>query len=95
MNEEEKMGTNVNNERNKHRRVPRVQVPLSCMDCKMPYSKFPLDMLFPRGQWLAINPKDGGLLCANCMVKRASKLKGAVVVHAVVEIINKDTTKGN
>jgi hypothetical protein len=60
---------------------------IGCMDCKMPYSKFPFDLLFPRAQWLLINPQDVGLLCANCMLKRArKKIKGATVVHAVVEV---------
>ena len=55
------------------------------MDCAMPYEMFLMDMLFPRGQWLRINP-DGGLLCANCMILRASEIPGAIVVHAVIEI---------
>lgn len=58
---------------------------LGCMDCGMPYREFPLDLLVPRGQWLAIHPGEDGVLCANCMVRRASRLPGAVVVHAVIE----------
>ena len=59
---------------------------IKCMDCKMLYKDFPLDMLFPRSQWLRINPKDDGVLCANCMINRASRIKRATVVHAVIEI---------
>ena len=40
----------------------------------------------PRGQWLKIHPVDSGVLCAACIVKRAAKVKGATVVHAVIEI---------
>lgn len=58
-----------------------------CLDCGMPYGGEDwLDCLLPRWQWLEINPDDGGILCANCMVKRASKLPGAVGFHAVIGI---------
>jgi len=57
------------------------------MDCGLPYSSFPLDVNLPRGQWLQINPKDGGVLCANCIVARVKKLiPGATVIHAIVEV---------
>lgn len=59
-----------------------------CLDCGLPYSDFPLDLLLPRSQWLEIHPEDGGLLCAACIVRRiAEKMKGATAVHAVVEIV--------
>lgn len=45
------------------------------MDCGADYDEvMALDMLIPRKQWLEINPDDGGLLCANCLIRRASKL---------------------
>lgn len=60
---------------------------LRCLDCGLPYATFPLDVLLPRAQWLAIHPEgDDGVLCASCIVARASKIPGATVVHAVVEI---------
>ena len=34
--------------------------------------------LIPRAQWLLIHPEDGGVLCANCMLRRVSKLDGAI-----------------
>lgn len=68
----------------------------ACMDCGLPYEQFPLDLLFPRSQWCEIlsqtreNPcaddNDGGLLCAQCMIKRAAKVPGATCVQAVIEI---------
>jgi len=58
----------------------------ACLDCGKPYSKFPLDVILPRSQWLEIHPADGGLLCAGCIVKRASKVPGCTVVHAILEI---------
>lgn len=61
-------------------------VPASCLDCKKPYSEFGMDILLPRGQWLAINPNERGLLCAQCIVNRAEKLNGAIVIHAVIEM---------
>lgn len=58
-----------------------------CLDCGMPYGGDDwLDCVLPRWQWLEINPDDGGILCANCMVKRASKLPGVVGFHAVIGI---------
>lgn len=62
--------------------------PLSpaCLDCGLPYSEFQLDLLLPRAQWLEIHPAEHGLLCAQCMVRRASRLPGASVIHAVIEI---------
>ena len=66
----------------------------NCMDCEKPYKDFTMDMLFPRGQWLLINPDEQGLLCAQCMVARASKVPGAVVIHAVIEFVPKQPRKG-
>jgi hypothetical protein len=57
-----------------------------CLDCGKRYAEFPLDVVLPRSQWLAIHPADGGVLCAACIVKRAAKVPGATVVHAVIEI---------
>lgn len=58
----------------------------ACLDCGLPHEQFPLDVNLPRGQWLAIHPDEHGLLCAACIVARAAKLPGAVVVHAIIEI---------
>lgn len=60
-----------------------------CLDCGLRYDEFPLDLLLPRSQWLEIHPTSddgGGLLCAACMVRRASNIPGATAVHAVIEI---------
>ena len=57
-----------------------------CLDCGLDYKQFPLDVLLPRAQWLAIHPDENGVLCVACLVKRCALLPGAVVVHAVVEI---------
>lgn len=59
---------------------------LCCMDCPKPYSEFGLDLHVPRAQWLAINPNEGGVLCAQCIVNRLAKLPGVTVVHAIAEI---------
>lgn len=58
---------------------------LKCLDCRKPYKSFGLDMTLPDDQWRMIHDSEGGLLCANCMVARASKLKGAVAVRAKIE----------
>lgn len=74
---------------------PKVGDPMhpTCMDCGLPYERFPLDMLLPRSQWMEIHPDDGGLLCAQCIVTRASKLPGALSVQAVIEIAVQPTPK--
>lgn len=56
-----------------------------CLDCKKPYEKFGLDIVLPHSQWLKINPEKDGLLCAQCIINRASKLKGIIVMHAIME----------
>lgn len=59
----------------------------ACMDCGLPYERFPLDVLLPRAQWLRIHPDEGGLLCAACIVQRVKdRIPGATVIHAVAEV---------
>ncbi len=58
-----------------------------CMDCGLDYEDFGLDMTLPREQWLLIHPADGGLLCANCMVRRAGMLDGAIAMRAEIELV--------
>jgi hypothetical protein len=54
------------------------------MDCGVPYDEcMALDMTLPRAQWLMIHPEDGGKLCANCMIRRARKLPGAINLTAL------------
>lgn len=65
---------------------PQEQLAAVCLDCGLSYEDFPMDMLLPRHQWLDIHPDEGGVLCARCIVARASKLPGALAVHAVIAI---------
>lgn len=52
---------------------------VACLDCGGDYAELmACDLVIPREQWLAINPDDGGVLCANCMIRRASRLLGAI-----------------
>lgn len=55
--------------------------PLACLDCGMPYSEFPLDVVLPNDQWEIISGRKNGsgFLCAACIVERASKIKGVTV----------------
>ena len=57
-----------------------------CLDCGKSYSDFGMDVVLPRRQWLTIHPDNHGLLCAQCIVNRVSKIPEATVIHAVVEI---------
>src|SRR5688572_18140783 len=60
--------------------------PAVCLDCGMPYSEFPLDVLLPRPQWLEIHPDENGLLCAACIVRRCARIPGVTACHLIVEI---------
>lgn len=65
----------------------QVQHPdIGCLDCRLPYELFPLDVILPRPQWLDIHPDENGLLCAACIVKRASRVPGVTCVRAILEI---------
>ena len=58
-----------------------------CEDCGKPYSEFELDTVLPNGQWeLICSGRRHELLCANCIVVRASKIPGCTVAHMVLEI---------
>jgi hypothetical protein len=59
---------------------------LRCAGCAFPYAAFPLDVVLPDEQWLAIaGQPDGLVLCAACIVKRGSKLPGVTVAKLVFE----------
>jgi hypothetical protein len=56
-----------------------------CMDCGKDYNEFGMDVVLPDSQWVLINPKKDGLLCAQCIVDRVSRIDGSIVVHAIIE----------
>ncbi|MGA2504206.1 MAG: hypothetical protein ABSG01_08970 [Anaerolineales bacterium] len=57
-----------------------------CDDCKKPYKHFGLDTSLSDEQWKQIHSEGtNGVLCANCMVKRASRLGGFIDAHMVFE----------
>ena len=61
----------------------------SCIDCGLLYEEFGLDSTLPDEQWLMIHPEgEGGILCANCMVRRASSLAGAVAIRMYIDFVN-------
>jgi hypothetical protein len=51
----------------------------TCMDCGAPYP-FALDTALSNEEWAMIHPDKYGLLCANCIVCRASRLPDVVIV---------------
>lgn len=60
-----------------------------CKDCKLDYEKFGIDTTLTNSQWLMIHPEgEGGILCANCIVKRASYLKGIIAARLYLEIVD-------
>jgi hypothetical protein len=51
---------------------------IPCLDCGCDYAAvMPCSLNLPREQWLLIHPDGGGVLCANCMIRRAEKLPHA------------------
>lgn len=54
---------------------------MGCMDCGM---ESELDCVLTKTQWLMINPKDGGMLCANCIIKRAAKLPHVINLQCYI-----------
>lgn len=62
----------------------RVQEP-TCLDCGLPYSEFFLDVTLPDGQWAMVHPDVNGLLCANCIVRRAAGLPGVIAIRATID----------
>jgi len=63
---------------------------LVCEDCGLKYQDFPLDTTLPDNQWKDIHPEGdgGGILCANCMVKRGSHLPGVIAARMVFEFVS-------
>lgn len=57
-----------------------------CLDCNLPYEEFGLDTTLSNKQWLMIHPGGDGLLCANCIAKRAGKIDGAIAIRAEIEV---------
>lgn len=63
---------------------------LVCLDCSLPYDEFGMDTTVPNLQWEMIMGHEGGILCASCMVKRASKIRGVLAARMVFEIVPGD-----
>jgi len=58
---------------------------VTCLDCGGDYDKLmACDFVLPREQWLTINPDDGGVLCANCILHRAAKLPGTINITGAI-----------
>ena len=60
--------------------------PCVCDDCGKPYEEFGLDTTLSNNQWHEITVDGVSLLCANCIVKRAAYLPGAIAARLVIEI---------
>lgn len=60
-----------------------------CMDCGLLYSEFGMDTTIPHSQWEKIHPgsEGGGILCANCMVKRAAMLEGKIAARMFFDFV--------
>jgi hypothetical protein len=57
-----------------------------CKDCGIPYGEMGIDLILPDQQWKHVCPDDG-ILCANCICKRVSKMRGTTVIYAWIDCI--------
>lgn len=55
-----------------------------CLDCGLEYRKMGLDLVLPDQQWKKLCPENG-ILCANCICKRASKNKRSISILAWIK----------
>lgn len=58
---------------------------VSCQDCGTPHAELGVDLVLPDQQWHHIAP-DAGILCPNCICKRAAKHGGTSVLAWVDNI---------
>lgn len=47
---------------------------VKCKDCDMLYNDFGFDAVVDNKLWNSIAPAGGGILCANCIIRRINKL---------------------
>ena len=62
-----------------------------CRECGVPYEDLGLDITLPDWQWGMIHPEVGGILCGNCIAKRAEMLPGAIAIRARIEFADAST----
>lgn len=56
------------------------EVEASCHDCGLPYGGHEwVDTVLSDEQWEMVFPERYGLLCANCIIRRASKLSAIII----------------
>ena len=53
---------------------------VACLDCGTPYAGLGCDLVLPDQQWGAIFPEGQGVLCANCICKRAKLARGTTLL---------------
>lgn len=59
---------------------------VGCEDCGLSYQEFSIDAVLPNEQWKLIHPEGSkGLLCANCIIKRASFLPHIIFARITLE----------
>ena len=64
---------------------------VTCLDCAELYDGFGLDATLADDQWRMIHNSRDGILCANCMVKRAAMLPGAIAIRMHIEFAEDET----
>ncbi len=68
--------------------IDKLKIALSnCADCGLPYADFGIDTTLPNLQWKELTPDGAGLLCANCICKRAAKMPNVLAARMVIEVM--------
>lgn len=61
---------------------------ITCEDCGLSYQEFGVDAVLSDEQWKLIHPEGSeGLLCANCIIKRASFLPHIIAARVTLDIL--------
>lgn len=64
------------------------KVKVKCLDCGMEYGGEDwIDTVLPNEQWETIFPEGNGILCANCIIKRASKLDNIIIAKMTLTFV--------
>lgn len=56
-----------------------------CLDCRLNYEEFPIDLLLPNEQWKKIHDGVHGVICPSCIINRVANFPEAIVIKAVVD----------
>ena len=63
----------------------KTSINVVCNDCGVEYASLGCDLVLPDQEWRVICP-EGGILCANCICKRARKHGGTALLSWIADL---------